>query len=532
VKTISRIVLSCLVVLTVGRFASGKDPDASDALDIPDILDSGIKPGEVENRPYLDYARECIDLLIQYGADRYGKVHTPILVSILDVRTRECPQNPLPLDEDVRVIRRGRRAPAGANLYMDQPTIRAMYDLTRVTGESKYADFARKSIAYYLKHFIDDKGLIWWGWHRHVDVYTDEMTGHLGNHHEIHIQEAIWPILWEINPQAVRREIEAIWKWHVIDKTTGEINRHDDGKRGCDFAFTGGEIAYAFAFLYTKTQDRQWLDRAKLLADYYWKARDRRTNLIPERPNAGTERFDGAYFAPSVVGMHCRSLLAIFEMTGEPQFRDYALTYMKAYGTYGWDTKATKFWASVGLDGTPDTRPRSAGSAYDKYQGRGHVDCWQPYVAGFECPLFAPQVYAYAYELTKDEDMLETARRWANSIRHAWPPRRCADPSWYSGYARSWAKHGTYADNYGRIISFLLHMHALTGEGEYLVFARTVANEAIAKLYYRGLFRGHPCKPYYEAVDGVGFLLRSLIQLHQVKTGDEQNTLAIRFANW
>ena len=75
-------------------------------------------------------------------------------------------------------------------------------------------------------------------------------------------------------------------------------------------------------------------------------------------------------------------------------------------------------------------------------------------------------------------------------------------------------------------------MHMLTGDDEYFTFARTVDNEAIAKLYYRGLLRGHPCKPYYEAVDGVGFLLRALIQLHQVKTDSEQSTHAIRFANW
>ena len=54
----------------------------------PTVLDSGLAPAQVESRRYLDYARECIDLLMARGTDRYGKTHSPVLVSILDVRTR------------------------------------------------------------------------------------------------------------------------------------------------------------------------------------------------------------------------------------------------------------------------------------------------------------------------------------------------------------------------------------------------------------------------------------------------------------
>ena len=38
-------------------------------------------------------------------------------------------------------------------------------------------------------------------------------------------------------------------------------------------------------------------------------------------------------------------------------------------------------------------------------------------------------------------------------------------------------------------------------------------------MYYKGLLRGHPCKPYYESIDGVGYLLVALLQLDQVVTG-------------
>jgi hypothetical protein len=521
-QVLTHALLMCLVL--PGQTAPASQP----AWDRPTVLASGISPEQVGRRSYLEYARECIETLMRDGTDRYGEVRSPVLVSILDVRTHDCPENPLPLDETVRALRRERRNPAGANLYTDQPTLQAMCDLSRVTRDPRYARFARDVVRWYLDHLVDAKGLIWWGWHRHYDVYQERMTGHLGNVHEIHIQEALWPLLWEVNPGVVRREIEAIWTWHVVNKTTGEINRHDDGKPGCDFAFTAGELAWAFAFLYTRDHDPAWLQRAELLADYYWTRRNPVTGLIPPRPNAGSQRFDGAYTGTTVTGFYCHSLLRIHEITGVGRFRDQALAYLKAFATYGYDPVGERFWAGLALDGTPDLRPRVADGSYEQYEGRGPTDLWQPYAAGYEFPFAAAQVYAYAYERTRDPAMREAAIRWARFIEREWPPRGCADPSWYSRYARSWAGHGTYAAYYGRLISFLLHLHSLTGRPEYLAFARTVANEAISKLYCNGLFRGHPCKPYYEALDGVGHLLRGLIQLHEVTRGTAPPT----FENW
>jgi hypothetical protein len=495
----------------------------------PAPLDSGLRPDQVEQRPYRDYVRECLDLLIQHGTDRYGAVHSPMLMSILDVRTRGCPADPEPCDEAWRVIRRERRNPAGGNLYTDQPTLRAMEVLSRLTGDPKYADFARRSAAHTLQNLVDEKGLPWWGWHRHYDAYRDLKAGHQGNPHEIHIQQAHWPLLWDVDKDAVTRTIAALWQWHICDKTTGECNRHADGQRGCDFAMTGGELLHAFAFLSTKTSDRTWLDRALLVAGYYWKARHPQTGLIPNRPNAGASRFDGSHFDTSITAFHGHSLLKAFELTKEPRFRDYALAYLKAYATHGYDAATKQFWGSLQLDGTPDRAPR-LGSGYEGYEPRGPIDLWQPYAAGYEHPLATAQVYAYAYDLARDPALLEAAERWADVIRRAWPPRRCNESTWYRGYATDWAPHGTYAEHYGRALSFFLHLHALTGNAAHRDFAREVAREAVARLSYRGLFRGHPAKPYYEAMDGVGYLLYALLQLDQALAGGEGKKLPLE--NW
>jgi len=516
VKTLLYACHACLLLFPA-LVSAEEAPNVED----PVILDNGISPEEVEARPYLGYVRSCLDMLMDQGTDRYGKVHSPILVSILDVRTHHCPENPRAFDEAVRVSRRGRRAPAGANLYLDLPLFHTCYDVSRLPGNEKYADFANKSIGYYLQHLVDEKGFIWWGYHRHYDVYRDEKTGHLSNHHEIHFQQAAWPMLWKINSEVVKREIEAIWKWHVIDKNTGEINRHDNGQPGCSFTFTGGEILYAFAFMYQQTGDEEWLRRARLVADYYWNTRNPETNLIPNNAAKAGKRGDAVHFDTSTTGLLCHRLLAAYQITKEEKFREQALAYLRAYANYGWDEKAKKFFGWLELNDTPEPGPRQVGS-YEQYFPLGHIDMWQPYCGGYERPLDTAMTYAYAYRLTGEKFLLETARRWASCIIRNWPPRETAKPSWYASYSEKWAPLGTYAENYGKTITFFLQMHNLTGEKDYLEQARKAGREAVSSLYYRGLFRGHPGKPYYESIDGVGYLLRSLVQLHKVATDSKK----------
>ena len=138
---------------------------------------------------------------------------------------------------------------------------------------------------------------------------------------------------------------------------------------------------------------------------------------------------------------------------------------------------------------------------------------WQPYAAGYEHPLATAQVYAYAAQITGDAAMLDSARLFARLIATNLPPRTCLSHTWYRGYAEQYAPQGTYAASYGQVISFFIHLHLLTGDARYLALARQTADEAIARLYHQGLFRGHPAKPYYEAVDGVGYLLYALLEM-------------------
>lgn len=170
--------------------------------------------------PYASYVENCAKVLMKDGTDTYGEVHTPVLVSILDVETRACPENPGKLDESFRVIRRGRRSPAGSNLLTDQPTLRTLHALSSITGKRDYADFADRYAGYVMENLVDEQGFFWWGWHRHYDVFRDSREGHNPNRakwggkvipHEIHAMNGIaWDRLWAIDKEAVTKEIEAM----------------------------------------------------------------------------------------------------------------------------------------------------------------------------------------------------------------------------------------------------------------------------------------------------------------------------------
>ena len=490
--------------------------------DSPDlvVLESGLEEHEVTQRPWRAYAADCADMLIAHGADRYGKQERPLLVTILDVRTRRCPEEP---PREPPYWRGDFRdcfwKPRGADFFTDQATLDCFYLLSRLTGKPDYARFADKYLEAAMG-MTDQRGFFWWGWHRFYDVFDETRQAPNGDHHEIHVIRPRWAALWRVDPEATRTELDAIQKWHIVDRTTGEHNRHGNGRPGCDFAMSGGEFIYALAWLHQKTGDAGALDDARLIADYHWNARNPETNLTPNRPNAGTDRFDGSHFDTSITGVLCYYLLKAHQLTGVDMFKDHAAAYLNAYHEYGFDPGAGRFWGSLELDGTPVPGPRTRGD-YAQYEPRGHIELWEPYQLGYEFAIYTAQCYALAYQVARDPALLEAARKWAACIRAHPPAAGCRRGAWFDDYARDCSKHGAYAGPYGRTISFFLHLYALTGEKGFLEDARRFGREAVSKLYYKGLFRGHPAKPFYSSVDGVGYLLYALLQLDQVDRDPE-----------
>ncbi len=497
----------------------------------PAVCDDNAAP-----RQWRRYVRQCLDTLIEHGTDRYGPQKTPLLMAVLDVNTLESPEKPLLLDTLVRLEERlHRRGERGSNLWHDQATLRAMYRMTKLTGQEKYSQAADAYIAYALKHCYkaDDgkttyrNGMPAWGSHVYWDCYRECPAGDQNGDgpHEILVSRPDWAAMYRVDPEAVRRIIDGVWKWHVVDKTTGRHNRHDDAGAGCDFAFSGGSFAHAFAFLYSATQEDRYLERAKTVANWHWNNRNRETGLVADAPGR-TDRYDGTHCFTTITGPHAAQLLRCYELTGDRHFLDVPVAYIKAYDKYGWDEEAGSYFAMLQLDGTP-VPEHAKGKGYDAWAPYGHVNIWRTSMYAYEFALCAAQASVYAYELSApsqqdrgqeeqgDPALLSIARRWAEVIEKNLPvrPSRRWKTELEEAMPAVRETGGSYAEDYGRVISFFVHLHRATGDRKHLKRAESLADEAVAKLYQNGLFKGHPAKPYYECTNGVGLLLYALLEL-------------------
>ena len=321
-----------------------------------------------------------------------------------------------------------------------------------------------------------------------------------------------------VHPTGVERAIEGIWQHHVVDQTTGLHNRHDDRRQGCDFAFSGSSFAHAQAFLFATTGDPLHLRRAKTLANWHFENRNRQTGLTADCPGL-TRRYDGNHCFTTVSGPHAMALLESHRLTRDHFFYDAAVNYIKAYDRHGWDPDAATYWAMLKLDGTP-IPDQAKGSGYGAYAPYGHVNVWRTTFYSYEFTLSAAQAALFAYEASTengeaDPELLTIARRWANVIAAAMPPQtgRRWKAELEAAMPAAKERGGAYAEDYGRAISFFVHLARVTGEQQHLRLAETLAQDAVEKLFHNGLFLAHAAKPYYETTGGVGLLLVALLEL-------------------
>ncbi|MBM3494625.1 MAG: hypothetical protein FJX72_09975 [Armatimonadetes bacterium] len=484
----------------------------------PETAPASGGPTAPRARDYIEAVRVKLDKLLTHGTDRYGPVHAPMLMSVIGARTNEAPHVPDLLDAMVRTEERpGRRNPGGCDLWDDQPLLRTLYAMSKMTRDPRYERAADAYAKSFIERAAHRNGLFAWGSHLYYDAYTDTVADdHSGRVHEILILQPLWDRLWALDPPAVQREIEATWEWHIVDKATGQHNRHDDRQVGCDFAFSGGSFVLAFAFMHKATGDRVWLDRARLVADWHWRHRDPTTDLTVDAPST-KPRYDSTHCFTTIPGPHAAALLRAYEITRDRTLRDMATAYVRAYLKHGWDADAGTFYAALRPDGTP-IRDTPQGTGYDRWMPSGHVDIWPTTMYSYEFPLMAAQTCTYAYEITKERAFLDGARKWASAIRRDMPP--AIGRRWRADVAKLTPEAartgGAYADGYGRAISFFVHLYHATKDPRDLADAVALADEAMAKLRLNGWFVGHPAKPYYEAVDGVGTLMYALLELGSV----------------
>jgi hypothetical protein len=435
---------------------------------------------------YQAPVRKFADTLLAKGLDVVGSKHTPLWAGVIDARTFTVPERGVPAP---RGIRESDRAVGGANLYHDVVTLRVFHALSALTGDARYSQAARDYVRAYLDLASSPAtGALGWGEHLYYNFFRDEVAAERKNH-ELLEWTPPWDLLWEANSEATRKEIAALRYHFYADDPSALFNRHASWSEavyqkpgGQPWIKHSGLYAHAFLFLYSKTNDAEWLKWSRGPGALYWNHRNPRNDLTlgcigdsrPSTQDASTQMPELAYWLHK----------AYRESPDEKDLRDRALTFMKAYNRYFYDRATRRFLTSVGMDGVAKSKKTET--------------VWN---IAYGDPGILPngRIEAYFARVEKDAECLAMARRVAELAAETPMPE------------------GVSLEGVAFALNLNLDLYDITREKRYLKQARRYADFAIQKFWVSnaesGLFVREAGDHYYEAKSGTGDLLAGLLRL-------------------
>jgi len=536
-----RIDTTDLELLRVRRNAAGSPP-------LPE-------PPAVKPDDYLGMVRLAMDSLIQWGRDRYGSEHSPLFAAIVMQDTLECPADPFEYPTTRPRAVPGRsfwRSPGSANQYFDQAMFVAMDAMTGITGDDRYRRAAIDALRFNLGTAVDKRGMPALGGHYRWNLREDSASAN-GAYHEVWHLPMAWRLWYEADPDRAAAYFDKIWEWHVVDKETGETNRHADGQPGWSFTLCDGTLLGCWAYLHTQRPDPELVARCRTVAGYHWARRNPATGLLPASGGSygiGRNRHDTTQFeTPTIAFAHF--VLEAALRTNDETLMEIGRGVLDSYARHGWDPELKRFYSRIDLDGTPFRPAAERGCVTGHLDPEGYLPIWVPTLGFWERPLVTAQTYAWAAETVDRDAYLPTALRFAGLLEQAWRDRWGGYDDWYGlrdalrpfdlefpvqgtrrslhaptadadpeavaryrqgGYVTQ-AAYGLFAEHYGRAIQFFLAIHRLTGDDRWLELAREAADEAVQDLWRGRIFVGHVEKVSSENIDQVGMLMLGLLQL-------------------
>lgn len=431
---------------------------------------------EPKTTRYLAPVLGCLDTLIEDCTDTYGSEHSPMFCSLVDLKTHRIPEKAPPL---LREQRKSDRAFPGGNLQHDMFTLLAMYHVSDLTGNDRYAKAADAYLEFFLRRAASvGNGLFPCGEHAYWDFLKETCT--YPTHEDLaFVPRQFLDRLWEINPKATEKHIRQL-EMHFLEGDQWLWNRHasilSDKRptRPAPFPRHAGFYIYQWAFLYSKANDPRLLEWARKTTD---------ANRSAPRANL------------SVISLGLSLLRANRELLADDAIADWDTFGRQCLGPI---VEATKDQPKQGriLIFVPygqETQPNRTYGFWDKvYEGSGGY----AFVGAEKLSLMC----LCAHRLTGSPEHLQYAKDVCDFyLTLTRPPKEPITPG-----------------KFGGLIALSLDLYDLTGDEKYVRFARQNADWAVDELYSNGLFRAATGKDYYEAANGVGPLLIELIRLHLV----------------
>jgi len=476
-----------------------------------------IVPEESQDSPYLEAVREFGDNVLKYGRDTYGPKHTPLFVDGLNVNTHEpvkwiSPKGDLSetIETEEWIL---------SNFASQQTLLRTLDGLSRVTGDSKYRDAAVQAIKYAFENLRAPNGLLWWGSSAAYDAVNDSTRGSADNEC-FKFDYPYYELMWEVDSEATKELIEAIWSAHVVDWSNLEIDRFGHyakqleepwnyeytggpaffkGKRPWGFSnmATASSLIEAGVTLSKLTGQQQPLIWSKRLAKRYVDTRHPNTGISSLTNNSTWQHhliesvqgksadprtavfpwdfFRHAFMRNFPENAHVHSWIVFFlvgEMLGEDgkEFTQWSLEELTAWGQHSY-RKKDNYFVPILTDGT-------SLEGYVWKDGPGQsTGCNKINLYPAEMPSF--WAYSVAYGKTGDEFMWEMVRSIASGVGFG-----DIGETPISDHDLQIAT--THSHPYG-IFGFL-ELYRRTNDSAYLEMARLIADNIIEDRFCKGFF--------------------------------------------
>ena len=489
---------------------------------------------------YLNAVRTFADNVLKYGRDTYGPKHTPLFVDGLNIHTHE-PVKWIAPNGDRWIL---------SNLASQQNFFRTLDGLTKITGDPKYKQAAMDAIKYAFENLGSPNGLLYWGGHIAYDAEADRIYGN--NIHELKTHFPYYELMWQVDPDASKRFIDAFWSGHINDWSNLDMDRHcyemsavlekpwkheyKDGSvfftgTGLPFDVTGCDLYYAAVMLSKLSGQNDPLVWAKRLALRYVETRDPKTGIssyiytLPKNTsphplaedfkghtvNEGSFFFEPAFgdslfrqfsvggdtFSPGIFGNTafcpwiCQLILSDILGVRGKEFQQWASEELTAWGKIAY-CKQDNSWIPMFRDGT----------SLEGYVVRKGTSSW-PRGTTFrtwQASFTDFWAYALAYKITGDEFMWDMARSIAQGIDFG--------DIGVDSKERARLNIITDCPNSQAVLGFL-SLYDKTGDSQFLDMAKRIGDNILTQRFYKGLFVPSS-RHVYAKLDAI----ESLVLLH------------------
>jgi len=454
--------------------------------------------------------RSHFDKVLRRGLADWGPEPTRMWMSSLDTATGAYPEDDTRPADIPRRHYRAIDAPRGCALYWDQPLIVAAHALSGIVGDQRYARAADAYVGDFLGHCVARDGVFLWGNHYFWDVSRGcvvkfkgdeapepvDLDTESGDYHETRPIPPAWDLFARVGAQATETEIRTFVANSLFDPERGGFNRHADGKRGCAFLEAGGIIVESLSWLYERTGDRDLVETATRVASFSLAHRNEGTGLVENNPTV--TRWD-KHASTTEIGMFCGSLLRAHRRFGDDgELVARASKGVERFIHYAMDEAPGGCYGKVAVaDGSP-VLGEATGVPHAAHRPGDCADPWRPLFPAHDYPFQLGECCVELFRRTGGEAFRRGAEVLTEIVRRSLPARD---------------GRGAYAEHYGRCIHLLSNCAAAFERPEFRALAEDVAREAVAMLYAQDMFRSHPGEDRYDAVDGLGYLFVSLLEL-------------------